>query len=124
MVDYVSEAARAAGLEELKLMNLQLAVEEIAVNVCNYAYPTPPGEVVIRHTTRDGRLLVEIIDRGIPFDPLSLPAPDTSLDIEKRRIGGLGIFFVRRVMNEVRYERKGDRNHLTLVMDIATPAGD
>lgn len=124
MVEYVSDAARAAGIEELKLMNLQLAVEEVAVNVCNYAYPSPPGEVTIRHATRDGRFLVEIVDQGIPFDPLSLPAPDTSLDIEERHIGGLGIFFVRRVMNEVRYEREGDRNHLTLIMDITAPAGD
>ncbi|MBQ7678549.1 MAG: ATP-binding protein [Butyrivibrio sp.] len=101
-------------------VHLHVAIEEIFVNIASYAYPDGEGMVTVTSEVlpgaegEDPTLEMKFIDQGIPFDPLAKPDPDISLDGEHRQIGGLGIYMVKKRMDEVRYERSGDRNILTI----------
>ncbi len=97
------------------LMSLNLALEEAVTNVMMYAYPAgEKGLVDIEAELKDGKLTFRITDSGIPFDPTTVPDADISLDAEKRPVGGLGIFLVRRIMDIVSYERRDGKNILTM----------
>jgi len=88
------------------------------VNIFTYAYPDRMGDVVIVcRPDAAGKLLIEITDDGIPFNILTRDEPDLDSGIEERSVGGLGIFFVRRLVQEIRYRREGGKNVLTLTVD-------
>ena len=96
-------------------MNLNLALEEAVSNVILYAYPDGPGgHVDVDAVIGDDSVVFTITDRGIPFDPTTLPPPDLNLDVKDRPVGGLGIFLVRRIMDDVAYVREDGKNILTL----------
>jgi serine/threonine-protein kinase RsbW len=116
IIALIAGEAGAWGLHPKRLMQLELAVEEAVVNICLYAYEVPPGEVLVRIEPAESRFVVELIDEGVPFDPLAVDEPDMRADVGERPIGGLGIFLVRRVMDEVAYLRQGSRNVLKLVI--------
>ena len=107
-------------------MQIELALEEIFVNVSSYAYnrvgpaSQEPGKVSISvEDTKDPlSVAVTIIDRGIPFNPLTQQDPDVSLPAEDRRVGGLGIYMVKKSMDHVRYEFKDGQNILTFRKDL------
>jgi len=100
-------------------MPINLALEEAVSNVMLYAYPeTKSGRVLVECVKAPGKLVFTISDSGIPFDPTQQAEPDITLSAEERSIGGLGIHLVRQIMDEVRYERKEEKNILTLVKKI------
>jgi anti-sigma regulatory factor (Ser/Thr protein kinase)/CRP-like cAMP-binding protein len=115
MFAFIREAARRQGFIIEELNKIQLACEEALVNVINYAYPDKNGDLEITCANKDKELEIEITDSGLAFDPLSLPEPNINAPIEERRIGGLGIYMIRKIMDEVRYKRDADRNILTMV---------
>ncbi len=96
--------------------HLDLAVEEIVVNICSYAYQIPPGEITVRLDETEDALGVEFIDNGVPFDPLAMEEPDVTRPLAEREQGGLGILLVRRVMDEVHYRREKGKNCLRIVV--------
>ena len=98
------------------VLNLTLVVEEIFVNIAHYAYDGKAGDAEIGFAFEKETRTVEMSfsDHGIPFDPTSRPAPDTTLRPEQRRIGGLGIHLVKQLMDEVHYEYQGGMNRLTV----------
>ena len=110
------EAATACGFSENALFRLELAVEETLVNVVNYAYgQTADGWIEMSCSAGEaGELTVEVSDRGRPFDPLALPDPKTDAAVSDRKVGGLGVFLVRKMADSVSYKRSDDRNILTL----------
>ena len=112
----VSDCARAEGFGQKRIDEIGLALEEILVNIFNYAYPKSPGDVEVNCKLETGRLIIEIIDSGIPFDVTSLTDPELTADVEERKIGGLGIFLVKRMVDEVKYRREKDKNILSLVI--------
>ena len=112
-IRFIIQGAVEAGLSEKKLSQLQLAAEEILVNIMNYAYPDQKGDIEITYSPKQDGVEIEVADQGLPFDPLSLPKPDINAPLEERNIGGLGIHLVRNTMDEVRYKREGSRNILT-----------
>ena len=115
MTDFTASFAEKQGFDKATVGQIRLASEEALVNVINYAYPGAEGTVEIAcEEIQGGGIKIEIKDAGIPFDPLSLPSPDTSLPMEQRNIGGLGIFMIRKIMTSVKYRRENDRNILTL----------
>ena len=116
IVGFVSETATAMEVHPKRVMHLELAVEEAAVNICSYAYEIPPGEVTIRISRETEVVRIELVDVGVPFDPLAADAPDIKSELENREVGGLGIFLIRRVLDEVHYSRSGDRNILSLAV--------
>ncbi len=113
-VDAVSECAREHGLDQKKIGKIELALEEALVNICKYSYPEGPGNAEVSCKQSKSRFIIEIVDSGIPFDMTSLPAPDLTSSIEKRKVGGLGIFLIKKMVDEVKYRREGSFNILKL----------
>ncbi len=98
---------------------IDTAVEEIFVNIASYAYPSGEGNADISISLSDDRILcIRFSDNGIPFDPLSKEDPDVTLSAEERKIGGLGIYMVKKMMDKVEYEYKEKCNILTLYKQI------
>ena len=97
-------------------MQINIAVEELFVNVAHYAYTPGTGDVTIGIEIYDDPGMVEIIftDTGIPYDPLSKDDPDVTLSAEDRRIGGLGIYMVKKSMDLMKYERANGHNIVTI----------
>ena len=96
-------------------IQMKIALEEIFVNVASYAYPDGGGTVTLELDITEGVITLRFIDSGIPFDPLAKPDPDITLSAEKRGIGGLGIFMVKKTMDDVTYSYENHQNILTLV---------
>ncbi len=95
-------------------MQIELSVEEVFVNIANYAYPDKAGEAQIRLSEADGIATLVFTDAGVPYDPLQKEEPDVTLPAEERQIGGLGIMLVKKNMDEVLYSRENGKNVLTL----------
>ena len=101
-------------------MQLDIAVEELFVNIASYAYAPGSGLATVRVESRSDpkRVSITFIDSGMPYDPLQTPDPDLTLPAEERRIGGLGVFMVKKSMDDMRYARSGDRNVLTITKNL------
>ncbi len=99
-------------------MQLDVAVDEIFTNISDYAYPDGVGTATVQTERNDGVLTVTFADRGIPFDPLTAQEPDVTASAQDRRIGGLGIFLVRKTMDEVHYEYRDGQNVLRIRKSI------
>ena len=95
-------------------MQIDVAVEEIFVNIANYAYSPDTGPATVRLDIRDGIAVITFIDSGVPYDPLAKPDPDVTLSAEDRPIGGLGIFLVKKSMDSVSYNYESGKNVLRL----------
>jgi serine/threonine-protein kinase RsbW len=114
-MDFVSSCAQEQGVDSKSINRLELATDEALVNIFNYAYQDYGGDVEIScMIDRDGQFVVEISDSGIPFNMLDAPDPELSPDIDKRKIGGLGIFMIKKFMDDVQYRRESGKNYLTL----------
>jgi serine/threonine-protein kinase RsbW len=117
----VSSCAKSQGFSTKKVQEIELATEEALVNIFKYSYPEGVGDVEVVCTFEDNTLMVDIIDLGIPFDVTSVPDPDINADISDRKIGGLGIFFIKKLMDDVQYQRENGRNILRLVVAKERP---
>lgn len=106
--------------EELELgpelvFNLNLVLEEAVTNVVMYAYPEgETHQIWLSAEDHNGSLVFTLQDEGAEFDPTVVPEADITLSAEEREIGGLGIFLIRQIMNEVSYQRIDGRNVLTM----------
>lgn len=101
-------------------MQISVAADELLSNIVNYAYPDKTGTFTLRVEAADdppGAVLT-FSDEGIPYDPLSQAEPDVSLPAEERAIGGLGIFLVRKTMDEVAYRYEDGKNILRIRKDF------
>ena len=116
---FVEEVVSELGLEPELEMNLNLALEEVVSNVILYAYPKKEEGSVMIAANGDGKSLVfTITDKGKEFDPTKVEEADITLSAEDRQIGGLGIYIVKNIMNEVTYQRLDGHNVLTLKKTI------
>ena len=100
------------------VMQITVCVEEMFVNVAHYAYNGEEGNVTMRIDNENRLFSICLVDSGIPFDPLAKEDPDITLAAEDRGIGGLGIFMVKKTMDEVSYERVNDTNIFTMKKQI------
>ena len=118
----VDEELETAGCSMKTQMQVDIAVEEMFVNIANYAYAPGEGDadVCVETEETDGgkRIRITLVDQGKPYDPLMQEAPDVSLPAEKRKIGGLGIFMARKNMDDMTYEYRDGRNILTMFKRI------
>ena len=115
LAEFVEIVCEAVGFDMSTSMSLNLAMEEAVVNVMNYAYPTGTiGNVNITAEANDEQLKFVISDNGKPFDPTTKSEVDTTMSVEDRPIGGLGIHLIRQIMDSINYERTGGMNVLTL----------
>lgn len=113
----LAEWVEMIGLPQELNMPINLALEEAVSNVMLYAYPGKSGQVLIECDKFD-KLVFTITDSGVPFDPTQQEDPDVTQSAEDRPIGGLGIFLVRQIMDDIRYERKDNKNILTLTKKL------
>ncbi len=113
---FLDEILEAAESSLKAQMQLDVALDELFGNIARYAYTPGEGDVTLRVDVNEETRVAEVtlIDRGIPFNPLEVLPPDTAASAADRPIGGLGIFLVRKTMDDVTYAREGDRNILTL----------
>ena len=97
-------------------MQMELAAEEIFVNIANYAYAPEKGRAVVRVEVSDDPVTVTLtfIDQGVPYDPLKRKEPDVTLPAEERGIGGFGIFLTKKTMDNASYQYRNGQNILTL----------
>ena len=108
---FVEEVADELGLDPETTMNLNLALEEVVSNVILYAYPREMGEkITIMAQKENNNLVFTITDKGKEFDPTKVEEADITLSAEDREIGGLGIYIVKNIMNEVTYQRLDGNN--------------
>jgi anti-sigma regulatory factor (Ser/Thr protein kinase) len=117
---FLGERLDAADCTPKARMQLELAVEEIFINIASYAYNPETGKATVRIEVSGDPLHVTItfIDRGIPYDPLAKADPDLSASAQERTVGGLGIFLTKKLMDDVVYEYRGGRNVLTLKKNL------
>lgn len=101
-------------------IKINIAIDEIFSNIAHYAYCPKTGMVTVQVEVLKEPLTacITFIDQGIPYNPLSIPAPDISLPMEERQIGGLGIYLVRKIMDDVSYEYREGENILTIKKEI------
>lgn len=113
----IEELAEAENWPPDVTFQIGLAVEELGVNIISYGHDDDKAhQIEIAITSTSEEITIEIKDDGHPFDPLSdAPDPDLASSVEDRTVGGLGIHLVRSMMDEVRYQRRDDKNCLTLV---------
>jgi anti-sigma regulatory factor (Ser/Thr protein kinase) len=117
VIEFVSGTAAKEGFPPKKILEIELATEEVFVNICNYAYAEDKGEAEISlKLDANKNLVIEIADSGVPFNILEKEDPDIAADIESRSIGGLGIFFIKKTMDSVNYRRENDKNILSLTV--------
>lgn len=95
--------------------DINVALDEVLTNIVSYAYsPGEQAEILVRLAIIGSEIVAEIEDGGRPFDPLQAPPPDLSKPLRDRKVGGLGIHFIRSLMDEVSYQRIDGRNRLRL----------
>jgi len=115
-LSFIKEQAQKYGLSYEKINKLELASEEALVNIIKHAYPSKDGYIEIRCKSNKKSFIVEIIDKGIPFNPLSVKGPKLDVDIDSRPIGGVGILLIKKMTDFIEYERNNNGNLLRLAM--------
>lgn len=118
---FLKSLADQAGLDPRLAGRLELALEEVFVNICHYAYPSgKPGEIELRVLPSSEHFVLDVLDDGQPFDPGTLPEPDLSMPLEQRAVGGLGWFLIRQMVSELSCRCEQGRNLVSLVMRQTT----
>ncbi len=114
--EYVGEQARTAGFSDNEIYWIQLATDEAASNVIEHAYEgSANGQIELSCDPKQDRIVITLHDHGKPCDPSQVPQPDLNADLSDRKIGGLGIYLMRKLMDEVHYDITPSGNRLTLV---------
>jgi len=116
--DFVGDIARSGGFSDKDVYNIQLASDEAASNIIEHAYENiRDGVLEISCGLKGNVITIILVDHGASFDPSNVPAPNVEADLSDRQIGGLGLYLMRKLMDEVRYEAdtKNNRNTLTLI---------
>lgn len=117
VIKFVNENLNVVNLKKRHFFNINLAVEEIYINIVKFAYPNKNGKVEIHFNFQESPVCFTItfIDWGIPYDPIAnFVEPDIKLDVNKRKLGGLGLFLVKNVTSKVKYQYVSGKNILSL----------
>ena len=118
LADYMSAEFQKNKIPADKVMKTLVAVEEIFVNIANYAYADHNGQVWIKNIIDNNMFLLTFIDEGKPYNPLEKQDPDVTLEIDDRDIGGLGIFMVKNMTDHVAYKHVNNQNQFTIGISI------
>lgn len=119
--DFVSEHLEKTGCPEKARIQIAVAIDEIFSNIARFAYYPSEGPVTLRiETMKDpAAVLLTFIDHGKPYNPLIKEDPDINMSVEERQLGGLGIFLVKKTMDEITYEYKNEENILVIRKNLA-----
>lgn len=114
--EFVAEVARQGGFSDKEIYSLQLAADEAASNIIEHAYSgNPDASVDISCDMQADAIVIIMRDQGISFDPAQVKQPNLKAKLSERQIGGLGVYLMRKLMDEVRYESVGKNNTLTMI---------
>jgi serine/threonine-protein kinase RsbW len=117
----IRDCASRQGFQQSRVFQMELATEEVLVNVINHAYQGADGPLEINcRRIEQGSLVIEIRDEGLPFDPLMCDPPDVMATLGDRPIGGLGVLIMKKLADGVTYKRQDNSNVLTLTFGPAT----
>ena len=121
VTDFVNEQLEALDCPIKAQMQIAIAIDELFGNIAHYAYNPEIGKATVRVEVIEDPLAVVItfIDNGVPYDPLAKADPDTTLSAEERDIGGLGIYMVKKSMDEIAYEYKDGQNILKIKKNLS-----
>ncbi|MBQ6774250.1 MAG: ATP-binding protein [Synergistaceae bacterium] len=115
--EFVDQELEASGCSVKAQTQIDIAIEELFVNIAHYAYNPKVGKATIRVNLNEDKphsVSITLIDEGVPYNPLAKPDPDITLSAEERKIGGLGIYMVKKSMDNMTYEYKDGKNILTI----------
>lgn len=112
---FVDDACQRAQVDPAAWFDLNLAVEEACANVIEHAYCGMGGELMVRFRARGPDVLITVTDHGEPFDPATVTLPDLRIPLENRPVGGLGLFLMQQLMDDVRFTFSADGNKLEMV---------
>ena len=120
VTDFVNEQLEALDCPIKAQMQIDIAIDELFGNIAHYAYNPEIGQATVRVEVVEEPLSVVItfIDNGVPYDPLAKADPDTTLSAEERDIGGLGIYMVKKSMDDIAYEYKDGHNILKIKKNL------
>lgn len=121
VLKYVNGELQTAGFPQKQIIQVDIAVEEIFCNVAEYAYPLAEGMVVIRCTIekkQHTKAMIEFVDSGTPYNPLEKEEPNTKLSTEERKVGGLGIYMAKKIMDSMEYHHEDGKNTLIIIKQI------
>ena len=110
VISFINAALEGLGYEEKLIRKIDVAADELFTNICDYAYSPGKGDVTIRCGVQNGMAFVQFEDEGRAYNPLERKDPDVTLPVEERPIGGLGIFLVKKLMDEMHYSREDGKN--------------
>lgn len=111
--EFVGKIARQGGFSDKDVYNIQLATDEAASNIIEHAYHNLPSGVIELSCGLKGDVITVILtDRGESFDPSEVPVPDLKADLSDRKIGGLGIYLMRKLMDEIHYQPGPDKTNV------------
>lgn len=114
-VAFVNDQLESAGCPPKTMIQIDVAIDELFGNIAHYAYGKDTGDATVRvEVTEEPAVIITFIDNGIPYNPLKKPDPDVTKDLEEREIGGLGIFMVKKSMDDITYEYKEGQNILRI----------
>ena len=119
VMGFITEQLEAVDCSMKALMQIEVAVEELFVNIAHYAYAPKTGTATIQTEINADNADITFIDSGMQYDPLAKPDPDVSLPASERQIGGLGIFMVKKSMDDMRYEYRNGKNILTITKKLS-----
>ena len=113
---YIGQKARAAGFIDKEVYSVQLAADEAVSNIIEHAYEgISDASFELTCVSENDRIIITLLDHGKSFDLIKVVKPDLKADLSRRKIGGLGIYLIRKLMDEVRYEVTDSGNLLTLI---------
>lgn len=120
VTDFVNEQLEALDCPMKAQMQIDIAIDELFSNIAHYAYNPEIGQATVRVEVIEDPLAVTItfIDNGVPYDPLAKADPDTTLSAEEREIGGLGIYMVKKSMDDITYEYRDGQNILAIKKNL------
>jgi len=122
IADFVDQALANFEADPATVYKIQLSIDEACTNVIKHAYEGKGGPLFLALELSGSKIIITLQDKGTPFDPTSIPAPDLSADLEERAIGGLGIYFMQKLMDSVQYSfSKTEGNKLTMIKSLTPP---
>ncbi len=118
VTDFVNSILETVECPMKRQVQIDIAIDELFGNIAHYAYGDGTGDVTVQVKAGPSSASITFIDGGIPYNPLEKEDPDVTLSAEERKIGGLGIFMVKKMASDIIYEYKDSRNILTVVFDF------
>lgn len=119
VVDFINDFLEKKDMNSKIISQIDIAVDEICSNIFNYAYKDKKGQVLVEISYQDKMVVIRFVDTGVKFNPLEKEDPDVHLSLQERKIGGLGIYLVKQLMDDVKYEYSlKNENILTIIKKV------